>query len=117
LTKEADYSKIYGIELSNHTSHIPTTIVLQKFLRANNNHLDEAKAQLTQALTWRKRVRPLQLLEETEFDDAKFGGLGYVTVLCGDLGSDAVKVLTRLFLLSPPSSMIGRLKTCGGDPL
>jgi hypothetical protein len=40
----------------------------------------KARAQLTDALKWRKRIQPAKLLAETEFDPAKFSGLGYVTI-------------------------------------
>ncbi|KIM99531.1 hypothetical protein OIDMADRAFT_200587 [Oidiodendron maius Zn] len=70
---------MWGVELSDE-SHVPSTIVLEKFLRANNKDVAKAKSQLTSALKWRKRVQPAKLLEETEFDPVKFGGLGYVTI-------------------------------------
>lgn len=79
IKKEADYGEMWGVELSDE-SHAPSTIVLEKFLRANNKDVAKAKSQLTSALKWRKRVQPAKLLEETEFDPVKFGGLGYVTV-------------------------------------
>lgn len=79
IKKEADYGEMWGVELSDE-SHVPSTIVLEKFLRANNKDVAKAKSQLTSALKWRKRVQPAKLLKETEFDPVKFGGLGYVTI-------------------------------------
>lgn len=79
ITAEAEYQEMWGVELSDE-EHVPSTIVLEKFLRANNKDVAKAKAQLTEALKWRKRLQPAQLLAETEFDASKFGGLGYVTV-------------------------------------
>ena len=79
IKKEADYGEMWGVELSDE-SHVPSTIVLEKFLRANNKDVAKAKSQLTSALKWRKRVQPAKLLEETEFDSVKYGGLGYVTI-------------------------------------
>lgn len=78
ITEEAGYKEMWGVELSE-DSHVPTTIVLEKFLRANTKDVAKAKAQLIQALKWRKDMQPIALLAETQFDPAKFGGLGYVT--------------------------------------
>lgn len=78
IIKDAEYKEMWGIELADE-SHVPTTIVLEKFLRANAKDVTKAKAQLTEALKWRKKIQPLTLLAETEFDAAKFGSLGYVT--------------------------------------
>lgn len=79
IKKEADYGEMWGVELSNE-EHVPSSIVLEKFLRANNKDVAKAKAQLIAALKWRKQIQPAKILEETEFDSAKYGGLGYVTV-------------------------------------
>src|SRR2546430_12081183 len=49
ITKDADYKEMWGIELQD-DKHVPTTIVLQKFLRANNNDVGKAKTQLGNAL-------------------------------------------------------------------
>lgn len=78
IIKDAEYKEMWGIELADE-SHVPTTIVLEKFLRANAKDVTKAKAQLTEALKWRKKIQPQNLLAEVEFDAAKFGGLGYVT--------------------------------------
>ena len=53
--------------------------MLEKFLRANAKDVEKAKAQLIEALRWRKKVQPQRLLASTEFDVQKFGGLGFVT--------------------------------------
>jgi hypothetical protein len=78
IIKEADYSEIWGVTLTDET-HIPSTIILEKFLCANDKDVAKAKAQLTEALKWRKKMEPLKLLEK-EYDAAKFGDLGFVTV-------------------------------------
>jgi hypothetical protein len=82
ILKEADYQEMWGITLTDE-SHVPSAIVLEKFLRANAKDVLKAKTQLTEALKWRKRVQPNQILAETEFDAAKFGKLGYVMVYPG----------------------------------
>lgn len=79
IIKEAEHNEMWGVELSG-ASHVPTSIVLEKFLRANLKDVPKARVQLTEALKWRKRVNPKKLLNETEFNHKKFGGLGYVTV-------------------------------------
>ncbi|PBP23183.1 CRAL/TRIO domain protein [Diplocarpon rosae] len=79
VTKEADYGEMWGVTLQD-ASHVPTTIVLEKFLRANSKDVVKAKAQLVEALKWRKKMDPLKLLAEEAFDKAKFGDLGFVTV-------------------------------------
>ena len=79
IKKEADYGEMWGVELSDE-DHVPSAIVLEKFLRANNKDVAKAKAQLTDALKWRKQIQPAKILQETEFDSAKYGGLGYVTI-------------------------------------
>jgi phosphatidylinositol transfer protein SFH5 len=78
ITKEADYNEMWGVTLKD-DSHVPTTIVLEKFLRANTKDVSKAKAQLIEALKWRKSMEPAKLLE-AEYDQAKFADLGYVTV-------------------------------------
>jgi len=89
IVKEADYKEIWGIELAD-ASHVPTVIVLQKFLRANSDDVNKAKVQLTEALNWRKRIQPLKLVAETEFDKSKFGDLGYVTTYKGRDGAKEI---------------------------
>jgi len=79
IVAEVQYKEIWGVELTN-SSDVPSSIVLEKFLRANNQDVAKAKAQLAEALKWRKELQPQKRLAETEFSEAKFGGLGYVTV-------------------------------------
>ncbi|KAI9047227.1 hypothetical protein LZ554_008681 [Drepanopeziza brunnea f. sp. 'monogermtubi'] len=79
VIKEADHGEIWGVELED-AAHVPTTIVLEKFLRANSKDVVKAKAQLAAALKWRKKMDPAQLLADFRFDKSKFGGMGFVTV-------------------------------------
>ncbi len=79
IIQEADHKEMWGVELRD-ALHVPTTIVLEKFLRANAKDVTKAKAQLLEALKWRKKLNPMHLLSSMEFDQTKFGGLGYVTV-------------------------------------
>ena len=59
-----------------------TLVILQKFLRANEGKLPQAKAQLLAALKWRKEYNPLTVKDEV-FSKAKYGGLGYIAKVKG----------------------------------
>ncbi|KAK3081316.1 Non-classical phosphatidylinositol transfer protein (PITP) [Coniosporium uncinatum] len=79
--EKVDYDEAYGITL-NPSGDFHTKLILQKFLRANQNDLARAKDQLTATLQWRKEFQPLKAKEEV-FSKEKFGALGYVTTLEG----------------------------------
>lgn len=89
LIDETGYNEVWGVQLSGTTvgedeateTPFTTTLVLQKFLRANANNIDKAAEQLKNTLQWRKEFRPLKAAREETFDEDKFGGLGYVTVI------------------------------------
>jgi hypothetical protein len=81
IIKDADYNEMWGVELQD-DKHVPTTIILQKFLRANNNDVEKAKTQLGDALKWRKRMQPAKLVNNV-FDTSKFGDLGFITAYEG----------------------------------
>lgn len=90
ITTKADYKEMWGVELdTTSTDHIPSQVILQKFLRANNNDVAAAETQLASALAWRKKTQPAKLIEE-HFDKAKFENLGYVTVHKDDAGKETV---------------------------
>ncbi|KAF2097660.1 phosphatidylinositol transfer protein SFH5, partial [Rhizodiscina lignyota] len=76
ILKEADYDEVYGLKLSP-SGDLHTSVILQKFLRANANDLAKAKEQLLATLKWRKEYQPLKAIEEV-FSKERFGGLGYV---------------------------------------
>jgi hypothetical protein len=76
LVKETQHDEVYGVHLSK-SQPFHTKLILQKFLRANQNDLDKAKQQLLETLKWRKEFDPVKAIDET-FDKTKFGGLGYV---------------------------------------
>ncbi|KAI9845577.1 MAG: Non-classical phosphatidylinositol transfer protein (PITP) [Sclerophora amabilis] len=88
ILEEAAHSEIWGIVLSTSTTtssekSIPftTALILQKFLRANENDVDKAAAQLTGTLRWRREFDVRKAVEEEVFDHDTFAGLGYVTVV------------------------------------
>ncbi|KAI5795310.1 CRAL-TRIO domain-containing protein [Peziza echinospora] len=92
LLEAADHNLIWGITLSA-TAPIPfhTTLILQKFLRANFNNVEGAYTQLLDTLKWRKEYNPEAAVAE-EFSEAKFGGLGWVSKL--KVGEGVEKVVT-----------------------
>lgn len=80
LLKEVGHDEMWGVTLvSPASSHVPTAIVLQKFLNANDGDLSKAIDQFKGALKFRKEKKPLDLLKKT-FSAHKFAGLGAVTV-------------------------------------
>ncbi|KLO84562.1 SFH5-phospholipid transporter [Fusarium fujikuroi] len=82
------HKEMWGVQLTN-IDHVPTKVVLQKFLRANNDDPVAAEKQLTQALEWRKKMNPTALVTQT-FNKSKFGDLGYVTVHKGENGNETI---------------------------
>lgn len=87
ITKAA-HGEMWGVQLSN-IDHVPTKVVLQKFLRANNDDVAAAEQQLTNALEWRKKMQPASLVTQT-FDRKKFQDLGFVTVHKADDGKETI---------------------------
>jgi hypothetical protein len=78
LAKAAAHPEIWGVTLADPDSHVPTRIILQKYLNANDGDLAKAKDQLTKTLEWRAKMKPLELAKKV-FSKTKFDGLGYVT--------------------------------------
>ena len=80
----AGYDEMYGITLQPGPPFpFTTTLILQKFLRANANDVWLAAKQLRDTLIWRKQFQPLRSAEEEVFDLERFGGLGYMTLVDG----------------------------------
>ncbi|KAI1349129.1 CRAL-TRIO domain-containing protein [Xylaria sp. FL0043] len=76
--KAHEHPEIWGVTLADPATHVPTQIILQKYLNANDGDVVKARDQLTKTLDWRQKTRPLELVKQT-FSKEKFGGLGYVT--------------------------------------
>ncbi|OAR01544.1 hypothetical protein LLEC1_04895 [Akanthomyces lecanii] len=89
ITIRADYKEMWGVELDASPDHVPSQVVLQKFLRANSNDAEAAEKQLASALAWRKTMQPGKLVDQ-RFDKSKFADLGYVTVHKDDAGKETV---------------------------
>lgn len=85
ILREADYAEVYGITLQP-DAPFHTKLILQKYLRANQNDLAKARKQLLATLKWRREFQPLKAVEEV-FSRKRFGGLGYVCVVDGVPGS------------------------------
>ncbi|KAI8722533.1 Phosphatidylinositol transfer protein SFH5 [Fusarium sp. LHS14.1] len=88
IFNKTSYKEMWGVQLSN-IDHVPTKVVLQKFLRANNDDAAAAEKQLTSALEWRKKVNPTALITKT-FNKKKFDDLGFVTVHEGESGKETI---------------------------
>lgn len=78
MAKSNGHPEIWGVSLADPESHVPTQIVLQKYLNANDGDVLKAKDQLTKTLEWRAKMKPLELIKK-KFNRSKFEGLGYVT--------------------------------------
>jgi CRAL/TRIO, N-terminal domain len=93
ILKAAEYDEVYGITLKpkpeGSVGDFLTLLILQKFLRANQNDLEKAQEQLLGTLKWRKEYQPQKAVEET-FGNDKFNGLGYVTTIDGKDGKQIV---------------------------
>lgn len=79
LAQSKGHPEIWGVTLADPSGHVPTQVVLQKYLNANDGDLVKAKDQLGKTLEWRAKMKPLDLIGK-KFNRTKFAGLGYVTV-------------------------------------
>lgn len=80
ILKEIDHDEMWGVKLvTPAASHVPTQIVIQKYLNANDGDLAKAIDQFKGALKFRKEKKPLELIKKT-FNASKFAELGAVTV-------------------------------------
>lgn len=80
ILKDVGHDEMWGVKLiSPASSHVPTGIVIQKFLNANDGDLTKAIEQFSGALNFRKEKKPLDLVAKT-FSANKFADLGAVTV-------------------------------------
>jgi phosphatidylinositol transfer protein SFH5 len=77
LAKSHAHGEVWGVELQDPDTHVPSQIIFQKYLNANDGNLEQAKDQLTKTLDWRHQHKPLELLNQT-FSKEKFDGLGCV---------------------------------------
>ncbi|RYP11713.1 hypothetical protein DL767_011034 [Monosporascus sp. MG133] len=78
VAKAHSHPEIWGVTLEDPATHVPSQIVFQKYLNANDGDVVQARDQLTKTLDWRAKTKPLDLIKQS-FSKAKFEGLGYVT--------------------------------------
>ncbi|KAI0384235.1 CRAL/TRIO domain-containing protein [Hypomontagnella monticulosa] len=76
--KAHSHPEVWGVTLADPATHVPSQIVLQKYLNANDGDIVKAKDQLTKTLDWRAKLQPLELIKKS-YSKTKFEGLGYVT--------------------------------------
>jgi hypothetical protein len=78
LLSKSEHDEIYGIRLKTESEpgnpDFHTLLILQKFLRANQNDLLKAEDQLLKTLQWRKKFNPIAAMNQT-FQSDKFSGL------------------------------------------
>ncbi|CAJ2499670.1 Uu.00g025230.m01.CDS01 [Anthostomella pinea] len=72
------HPEIWGVTLADPATHVPSQIVFQKYLNANEGDVVKARDQLVKTLEWRAKRKPLELIKQN-FNRTKFQGLGYVT--------------------------------------
>ncbi|ETN40355.1 uncharacterized protein HMPREF1541_04632 [Cyphellophora europaea CBS 101466] len=90
LAKAHEYPEIWGVQLADPETHVPSQVVFQKFLNAYDGDLAKAKETLTKTLDWRKETKPLDLLSKAHAK-GKFDGLGYVTSYGSETGEPESK--------------------------
>ncbi|KAK5089884.1 Non-classical phosphatidylinositol transfer protein (PITP) [Lithohypha guttulata] len=83
------HKEIWGVTLADPSTHIPSQIIFQKYLNANDGDLDKAKEQLKSTLDFRAKTNPAGLIEKLYSKD-KFAGLGYITSYTGTSKPKAV---------------------------
>lgn len=88
ILESTNHNEMWGVTLKE-GDDVPTSIVLTKFLRANDGDVSAAKKQLTSALEWRKKMKPLELIKGS-YNEEKFGGLGYVTTHKDEAGKETI---------------------------
>ncbi|KAL4972080.1 CRAL-TRIO domain-containing protein [Aspergillus desertorum] len=81
ILSNTGHQEMWGVPLKHDATDIPTINVLIKFLRANAGDPKAAEDQLSKALTWRKEIDPIALVDASKnsYNAAKFKGLGYLT--------------------------------------
>jgi hypothetical protein len=86
--KAQGHPEIWGVTLADPDSHVPSQIVFQKYLNANDGDVAKAKDQLVKTLAWRAETKPQAFLNKT-FNRGKFEGLGYVASYSSSSGEAA----------------------------
>ncbi|KAI0014983.1 CRAL/TRIO domain-containing protein [Xylariomycetidae sp. FL0641] len=90
LARGHAHKEVWGVTLADPGTHVPSQIVLQKYLNANEGDVVKAGEQLKATLDWRAKTDPLGLVHRA-YAKEKFGALGYVTTYVKD-GVDEAKL-------------------------
>jgi hypothetical protein len=117
LVAEAQHAEVYGITLST-SSPFHTKLILQKFLRANQNDVEKAKQQLLETLKWRKEFDPVKAAGES-YSKERFGGLGYVLEVEGVPGSENKRDVATFNIygaVKDKKGTFGNLEGCVSTP-
>ncbi|KAB5547010.1 hypothetical protein GE09DRAFT_1190868 [Coniochaeta sp. 2T2.1] len=78
LMKELGHHEMWGIPLvDDNIKHLPTRLVLAKYLQASNNDTEEAIKRLRSTMIWRKQTKPRELMTKV-YSHETFAGLGFV---------------------------------------
>ena len=72
------HNEVWGVKLADPATHVPSQIILQKYLNANDGDVMRAKEQLNNTLDFRAKTHPIELVQK-HFSNDKFAGLGYIT--------------------------------------
>lgn len=83
LVSKTGHSEIYNIDVSQSDSD-PVKLIAGKYLRARSNDVEAACRAIEETLLWRKEFQPRKAAYEERHAD-KFDGIGYNTVLSGDV--------------------------------
>lgn len=81
------HPEIWGVPLSDPETHIPSQVIFQKYLNANDGDLAKAKDQLIKTLDWRAKTKPQDLVHRS-YSKSKFEGLGFVTIYTAEEESE-----------------------------
>jgi hypothetical protein len=115
IISSTNHSEIWGVKLTDPFTSIPTQIILQKYLNANDQDVNRAKDQLTKSLAWRAKMKPLELTK-AKYSKEKFGRLGYVTVYDGDAEESTEPEAKEIFTWCAPHSRSIRSILSGPHP-
>lgn len=72
------HKEVWGVTLADPATHVPSQIIFQKYLNANDGDLAKAKEQLKNTLDWRAKTDPSALIQK-KYSKDKFAGLGFIT--------------------------------------
>lgn len=90
--QEHSHDEIWGVKLADPQNYVPSQIVLQKYLNANDGDVEKAKAQLTSTLDYRAKMNASRLVMK-HYSKEKFAGLGFITSYDGEAATPDSRVV------------------------